>query len=613
MSGRGITAYVPPRTAITHYRRVSPSTPEPVHAGWTSFVSQRSVRAIAVARRSARVWLATWGGVFSWQNDGDDVYHRYASEHGLASNASACLALDVEERPWVGHVEGGLSHFDFDGRRWWSVETLRDEPIRAICTAAGSGVWAAGGAAVYRIAAPGREPILAARDHDGSVDALALLGDDDGVLLGNAWGLYRLVIGDQPRRLEPGTLSSCTALARDGRGRLWAATADAVYRLTAGGLDGPFTPPEPATAGRILGLAAGRDTAWVWTAVGLARIREDRWEPVPWPIDESGTRRSLPIRALAAHDDNLAWLGTDDLLGLLRCQGTESDWDLDVLLAHRDDALGNLGRCTIERRALRDVLVGTAQGLVRFGPGAEPSLDRNAGDVLCLCGDYLLARPRGVGRIDRSGRVAFVAKQPPGLPLTMALDLEGALHILTTQGLSRLRIDDYQEIGTPGVDDQARCLVQTLDRTWWLGTTRGLFRLAERGWELAGEQPGPTLAEVHGLAVAGENLWAATEEGLWMRQDGGWIRHAPYPSNPAAPVRAIAAAGDPGVLWLAGLEGVIRYDPAAGASDAAYTPANSGLAGRRVTALLESAGTLWVVTQSGISRLALDSWRPSHG
>jgi ligand-binding sensor domain-containing protein len=70
-------------------------------------------------------------------------------------------------------------------------------------------------------------------------------------------------------------------------------------------------------------------------------------------------------------------------------------------------------------------------------------------------------------------------------------------------------------------------------------------------------------------------------------------------------VRALAPAGQTGALWLAGPDGVVRFDPGTGAAAAPLTVANSGLAGKRVAALAEGAGALWVVTHSGISRLTL--------
>jgi ligand-binding sensor domain-containing protein len=156
-----------------------------------------------------------------------------------------------------------------------------------------------------------------------------------------------------------------------------------------------------------------------------------------------------------------------------------------------------------------------------------------------------------------------------------------------------------------GAGAQARCLVQAADGAWWVGTDRGVYRLAGASWELAGEQPGPLQAAVAGLIAVGDTLWAATESGLWERRGGAWALRAAGPGRDAAPVRALAPAGKTGVLWLAGPDGVVRFDPATGSVAAPLTVANSGLAGKCVATLAESAGALWVVTHSGISRLTL--------
>ena len=107
-----ITRYQEP-SKIARFRESSHGLkPEPVYPGWTNFVSQKSVRAIAMSTKSSCLWLATWGGVISWKWKDNQPYQRYSSEHGIAGNEVTCICLDECDRPWIGHSEGGLSYFD---------------------------------------------------------------------------------------------------------------------------------------------------------------------------------------------------------------------------------------------------------------------------------------------------------------------------------------------------------------------------------------------------------------------------------------------------------------------------------------------------------------------
>jgi ligand-binding sensor domain-containing protein len=601
MSNR-IQRYV--ERGVRPFHEVAALRPEPAHAGWTTFAARRAVRAVAVAPRSGRLWLATWGGVLSWDRKRESVCHRYGSEHGLAGNAAACLCLDAEERPWVGHAEGGLSHFD--GGRWRACGGLRDEPVRALCPAPGGGVWAATAEAVYHVPAGDGPPVPVAEGDDGAVEAAALLADEDAVLLGNAWGLYRLRPGHAPECRERQRVRACRALARDGRGAVWAATPEGVYRLTKGECEGPFAPDEGGPA-HVTALAAGQDQVWVLTTTGLARVAGGRWQTLARP--GGAGRESRPLRALAARpEDAHVWLGSDDGPGVAWWDGQQLHEDFDLLPPDPEDALNNLGRCVAADPGDGRVFVGTAGGLVTFRPGGDWALAREAGDVrqLAAAGGhlYLLAWPRGVGRLSDPGQVEFLAGQPPGVPLALAPGRDGRPHVLTTRGLWRLEDDGrWQVRGGPEV--QALCLAEAADGAWWLGTSRGVYRLVEGSWELAGEQPGPLQAAVAGLVVLGDTLWAATESGLWARRGGAWVAHQTAPGRDPYPVQALAPAAGAAALWLAGPDGVVRFDPAGGAAAARYTVADSGLAGRRVTGLAEAAGALWVVTHSGISRLTL--------
>src|SRR3954462_628812 len=94
MSGARITAFddkAAEKHTITALSDEGGLKPASLHAGWTGFSSKCSVRAIAVAASSPQVWMATWGGIVSWDRREGGLYRRYGSEHGLAGNVANVL------------------------------------------------------------------------------------------------------------------------------------------------------------------------------------------------------------------------------------------------------------------------------------------------------------------------------------------------------------------------------------------------------------------------------------------------------------------------------------------------------------------------------------------
>jgi ligand-binding sensor domain-containing protein len=598
---------------IRPYDEVWASIPPPAHAGWSSFASQRSVRAVAVAEQSRHVWAATWGGVISWsQRDGDFYYQRYGSEHGLAGNAASCICLDTDERAWVGHDGGGLSYFE--GGRWRVYEQGLDEPVRALCHST-EGVWVATRSAVYRIEGTNRSARLIESDRRETTHALTLLADDNGLLLGNAWGLCRVRSGGV-MPVAAAQITHCTSLARDARGVVWVGTPSGVHTLAGEGVSEPFQGIE----GRVHALAAGREGVWVATDSGLSLVTAgESPRVVSLPRSSASDGRSnakhAVVRAVAAHpDESYLIAGTDDLLMRVTYAGGETLYEETPLNAHAQDELNNLCRGGVPQGDSRRVWVGTAGGLAGVGGDDQLTFMPERGDVwaMCLAGGATgavggrrrefcaLAWPR---QLVLSGRPTPTVK---GLPLGVAEGLDGFAYVLTTEGLWLLAANVISVGGRP--PERSNRLAQTSDGDWWAGTACGVYRLLQSEWVLSGEQPGPGSAEVFHVAAAGDALWAATDGGLWARRGGAWESHgaAEQAGGLRRRVHAVAAAGDgSGSLWLARADGVLRYDPNARRIERLYTPANSGLVSSRVNSLLEHEGFLWVFTEGGVSRLEL--------
>lgn len=614
MSSDRITRYVETQTRIAAKVEIGVLQPDPVHSGWTNFVSQKSVKAIAIAPKSQHIWLATWGGVLSWNRKEELLYRRYSSESGLAGNSISCLCVDRNENPWTGHAEGGLSYFN--GRHWQVYSHLQTSPIRAIASAVNrEGIWAATADTVYYIPHLECAPIPVAKQSDGAVEALALLADGDDLLLGNAFGLFRLGLNREPEAIGSDPLDNCTTLTRDGNGDVWVGTTNRLYQLVSEKSSQFFAREIIGSVGRIIGLAAGKKRVWILTAEGLAQVIDGQWMPV---TGNSESEKPPFVQAIAAStDDAYLWLGTDRLLaGVRSTKPEDTRWDLDLLPLHRDDALNNLGRCIVSQNSNGRVWVGTAGGLVAFGAKNDWTICAKNNDVRSLIaissGEdstasesiWMLAWPQGIAQLIPPTRLNFPKLQLPGLPTLLSLGNDKSPYILTGRALWQLETGKLKEIAK-AAPALPRCLLQTPDAVWWLGTVRGLYRLSADRWDFVGAQPGPLQAEIYALVVADNILWVASETGLWERRGDKWIAHNSEQTDASHAVWALAA-GRSQTLWLASERGICRYDPKTRTYSATYTPFNSGLSSRRVAALLETSGFLWIVTQVGISRLTLD-------
>ncbi|HEV7374108.1 MAG TPA: hypothetical protein VGN95_05300 [Pyrinomonadaceae bacterium] len=598
------------RDRITAYADAQVLEPESIYPGWTNMASQCSVREIAIAPKSRHIWMATWGGVLSWRQREESTYYRYASEQGLAGNSVSCICVDEVERPWAGHEEGGLSYFD--GQRWQVYAHLQTESIRAVSDAgSGGGIWVAAARAVYHIPGPESLPVHVAVNEEGAANALALLADGDELLLGNSYGLFRLRRGSQPLHLSAEANYCCVALARDGQGRIWLGTPEAVHLLEQGAKLG--APLYDGSAGRVVRIAAGKARTWMLTDSRLCQVTENGWQPIPLDVNQPSA--PTPLTIAASLSDNYLWVGTDRILsGLYYEEQGQVRWDHDLLPLHAEDKLSNLGRCISSSSNNGTTWIGTAGGLITCSTDNSWTIDTTQGDVRSLCVArlgphaeeqetlWMLAWPKGISPLHAS-------EPPAGLPVALAAGQDGSsAYALTSRGLYHL--GGAEKLIAEDVPWSAHCLAQTPDGVWWVGTTEGMYQYGAGGWRLANERPGPLLEEIRAIAVINAALWVVTEAGLWTRRGGRWESHSLQNDRR---IWAIAGAGDMGKLWLAHDDGVLRYDSGACRIDREYTPARNGLASRRVTALVESNGILWIATQAGISILKLrDEGENSH-
>jgi ligand-binding sensor domain-containing protein len=585
------------RATIAVYPESAVLEPEAAFARWTTFVAHRAVRAIAVAPVSRIVWIATWGGVLGWDRTDEYVYRRYSSEHGLAGTPS-CIAVGDDDRPWVGHAEGGLSWFD--AGRWSPYSHLRDVRVVAIAPARAGGMWVATPDAIVLVER-GAAPVEVVRGDASCVGATALLGDGDGVLVGSPSGLFRVSERSPVVRMSADAIAECTALARTRQGAVVAGTPDGVV------LNGERVAPGGGDAA-VVGLAPSRVGIWVLTRSGIARIENGTWRPAPLAPPDLPAARAI---AVAGPNDDYLWVGTDDLVSGLRLND-EAPWDVGVLPAHDEDRLGNLGRCAVVDDTGR-VWIGTSGGVFIGEPNGTWSFDPEPGDVRSIMlastayresSIWILGWPSGVSRVPMPGRLSENAAVPAGLPRMVARGYDWQPYAWIGDAVWRLGARPELEALHVPVD--ARSVVQAPGNAWYAATDRGLLRhdRVSDEWAL---DPALGVASVTALAAIAFSLFAGASGAFWMLDARGWrkleLQHAGV--RWTEPVTALARSGDIDTIWIACGGRVARCATEDGTVLEVFDRFDSGVCGSVVTAIVETDGVLWVVSRSGIARHVL--------
>ncbi|MFT7721292.1 MAG: diguanylate cyclase [Roseateles sp.] len=468
-----------------------------------------------------------------------------------------------------------------------------------------------------------------------AIDARGLLwaGSPEGLLRfdGYAFRRYRLAVPDG--RLLPEQF--VRAMLPDPRGWMWVAAGNsglvrldlASGRWARWARDGASADDAAPAANTVRTLALARDgTLWLGGSGGLDRfdVRTQRF------THHRGRDDGLPdprVQSLLVDRQGTLWIGT--WRGLAR---KPADGPIETLDVGLSDQLVTLLAETLDGR----VIAGTAQGQLRalspggarlpFSPGAHAGASSGTSPVMAMAqpdGDELwfgdasgLSRRRAadgalIERLPANGAGAGTA--PRSDVRALLRDASGTLwagsyggglmrHVPPLPGLSMVR--DAVAGGDAGLD--VRSILQLRSGEVWLGTLSGGIERRDRQLRPVGRiRPGPgglPPGRVNALGQSRDgSVWVAVDTQL-LRFDAQGRWRETLRSGNAVPRRFHAA--DDGALWIATLDGVMRWTPAHPAMRPVATAGLVGGTGEVNAFASLPDGSLWAGGAAGLFRIA---------
>ena len=508
----------------------------------------------ALARdREGYLWVATHDGLARYDGVGFKVWrHDPEDPASLPGNIVQVLHIDARDRIWVATENGGLSMMGAD-RKGFRHYRLAEHPqmgsddVFAI-TSRGDALWFGSfGGGLCRLDADGKFTHFSASETVAeslpSDDVLSLTFDGNGTLwIGTIAGLANFD-GQAVRRVAfpQDRLPIVYSLVADGS-NLWVGTSDGMYRREgADGWTSPAWSPMFARPNAVIAMVNTDDGEyWLGGQGGLWRT-EGNGAPAPVDFDTSGSGVARLVQTLLRQPDGGLWVPVKSRgLGYLR-----SDWR-------------------------RIAALSTAQGL---GGGL-----------------YRGIAPGTSGRVWLASDKGFIEH----------LDTKtGELELLPwhQQEFAKLKFQSVLE------DRQGRL---------WLGHSKGLARLdlsshALKSWPAGeGKDAAPETGPVDWLVqTADGSVWLSSLGGGLQRRDGesGAVLDdigADSGHGLTAMDTEMIAAGPDGALWLAGAQGLLRWEQTA----RRFLPV-AGTGGERVFSFaFQDATHLWLHRLSG-----LELWR----
>ena len=405
-----------------------------------------------------------------------------------------------------------------------------------------------------------------ARLPQGTVLSIAQQADG-AIWLATYGGLVRHS-GDGFENLDPRNApalrsSAITAVAADGDQGLWVGTLNAgLLRMQ----DRQLVPADlPDGIESVFGIVSDISGAlWLTTNLGVVRVVDG--QPRLLDDDDGFPPRGF-YRAIVADPAGGVWIAADGI-GVVRWR------DRQARLYHQAHGLPSNAVYSLAMDAAGTVWVGTQAGPAYFRDGRFQRHPRAAAldgkRIYTLYGD-------------RAGTVWFA-------PLDMGLCRLTDTRFACDNDLAGMR------------GETVRSMMQDREGNLWIGTTSsGLHRLSQSKLvTVVGPMASNAVRAVH--QVPGGPLWIGTDGGgLATYRDPGLEPEDRYNRQlPSQLLRAIASDAQ-GRLWVAGTEGVTRFDRDGRARNFGLA---DGLPGTIVFAFAPARdGGMWTGTLQGVARI----------
>ena len=507
-----------------------------------------NVQAIVVDARD-RVWAATEGGGVSVLDASRQQFAHFRADRHPALGSDDVWAMARQgDAIWLGTYDGGLTRVERDGgmRRYTSAEHgLPSDIVLSLAVDADNRLWVGTPKGVARETGDGFEPV-ALPGADGVPTVFSLSAEADGLWVGTSHGVW--VHGRHgwqqpdwsPMFHRP---NAVMAIVSDARGDHWIASQRGLWRQRAG------QPPVPVQTGgpdipRTIMALQRQGTSALWVPVagrGLGYLRSD-WRHLAQLQGAADGLRGVLYRAVGPARDGGTWLGA--MNGVV--EHLRPDGDVRALDEDTQDRLRGIKPFAIAEDAAGRVWMGLSTGLMRIG--ADGAVDEWRSD------DASAPAPGGM--------IAHLALAPDG-SVWLASPGGGVQQREPQRGriLRNLPAGEAHGLGDLDLD----VLAIAPDGQPWLATSEGVLAFNPATGKFAAI-PAMAGTPVHALAFDGRDVvWLQRLSGLeqYRRHDGGWRRVDRV--EPRHGVPAVAAAGmvvdARHRVWLSTSRGLYRWEP----------------------------------------------------
>ncbi|MDM8561754.1 two-component regulator propeller domain-containing protein [Candidatus Marithioploca araucensis] len=612
----------------------------PENAVWEVFTNRDHVKAFALSKDKATLWLGTTGGLEKRKTSTGELDKVYINTDGLPNNNVKALLSDEQGGVWVGTWGGGLAHLKADGS--WQVfneenSNLPYNAVFALLSDEQGGFLVGtsrGGLAHFK--ADGSWQVFN-KDNSNlpNNEVNALLSDEKGGFwIGTGTGLAHLKadgywqVFNEDNSSLPDNLVN--ALLSDEQGGVWIGTGKintddgGLAHLKADGYWQVFNEDNSNLPDNNIWtlLSDEQGGIWVGTSRGLAHLKaDDSWQV--FKTDNSNLPSTM-VDALLPDAKGGIWIGTYDGFAHLKADGS---WQV----FNEDNS--NLHSNLVNALLLDDqggVWVGTSQGLAHLTADGSWQIfnEENSNLSSYYMVQTLLSDAQGgvwvgtwiggLAHLTADGSWQIFNEENSKLPSNhvnaLLLDEQGGVWIGTDTGIAHLKADDsWQVFNTDNSNlpyNEVNTLLSDEQGGVWVGTGEldtddgGLAHLkADGSWQVF-KTDNSKLPDNWVLALLSdeqEGIWVGTDGGIanLKEADGSWQVFNEENSNlPRNNVQALLSDGQGGVwvgTWIGGLAHLT-----ADGSWQIFNEENSNLPGKLVNALLsDEQGGVWIGTLSG--------------